>query len=416
MRFRTLDEWLSWQETLHPREIDLGLDRVRSVFSAMRAGRPARVVITVTGTNGKGSSVAMLASILCAAGYRVGAYTSPHVYRYNERIAVNAVAVSDEALCEAFALVDRRRNGTSLTYFEFGTLAALQIFASRNLDVAILEVGLGGRLDAVNIVDADCALITRVGVDHVEWLGAGREEIGAEKAAIFRTGKPAVCGDADPPQSVLAMAETVSARLSRRGVAFDARCDNGGWEWQGPARSLENLPLPALPGRFQIDNAAGVLMVLESVRDVLPVHDRDIVQGLQSVRLPGRLQVLEGNVQRVFDVAHNPQAAAEVAAYLAQHGVSGKTRLVIGMLDDKDIEGVVAALRAQVDHWYLGGMDQHSRGLGAGELGRRAGLDAPQFASLPDAYRQAMLDAEVEDRVVVTGSFVGVAQVLSTLR
>lgn len=416
MRFQTLEEWLAWQETLHPKEIDLGLDRVRRVLDAMQIKRPAPIVVTITGTNGKGSSVAFLASILAAAGYRVGTYTSPHIYRYNERITIDGVAVSDEELCSAFSSVDRQRSTTSLSYFEFGTLAAFQIFDSRELDVVVLEVGLGGRLDAVNVIDADCALISRIGVDHVEWLGVDREHIGAEKAAIFRAGKPAVCADANPPGSVLDMARLLPARLYARGTDFDVVTREANWDWRGPETAWECLPLPALSGRFQIDNAAGVLMVLACLRDQLPVRRRDVKQGLMCVSLPGRMQVREGEVQQIFDVAHNPQASIEVAAYLSDHPVPGRTRLVIGMLEDKDVSGVVAPLKSQVDAWYLGGTDQLSRGLAAAELGHRAGLQAPRFDSLMDAYQQAMSDAQPGDRVVVTGSLIGVAQVLGALQ
>lgn len=415
MRFSTLDEWLAWQETLHPRKIDLGLERVRSVFDAMQLRRLAPSIVTVAGTNGKGSSVAFLASILAAAGYRVGTYTSPHVYRYNERITVDGEAAGDDELCAAFARIDRLRKDTSLSYFEFGTLAAFQIFADRELDAVILEVGLGGRLDAVNAVDADCALITRIGIDHVEWLGTDREQIGAEKAAIFRPGKPAVCSDILLPDAIGAGADALGARLFVRGKEFDVALSEQHWDWMGPGSAWPGLPYPSLAGGFQIDNAAGVLMVLACLQPSLPVSLSAIREGLRRAWMPGRLQLLPGNILRVLDVAHNPQAAEVLAAFLAAHPVSGSTLAVIGMLADKDVEGVIDALDGQVDRWYPGSIDGEARGLDAAVLAERAGIEAPLFDSLMGAYRQAMRDARTGDRVVVTGSFVGVAQVLAEL-
>ena len=415
MRFSTLAEWLSWQETLHPSKIDMDLDRVRYVADVMELRRPASVTVTVAGTNGKGSSVAFLTAILHEAGYRVGTYTSPHVFRYNERVVIDGQPAADGLLCDAFRRIDAARGDTTLTYFEFGTLAALDVFQSSGLDVAVLEVGLGGRLDAVNVVDADCALITGIGIDHVAWLGEDREQIGAEKAAIFRSNRPAVCGDARPPASLLAAALEIEAKLFVRGKDFDAVLREGDWDWKAEQGEWPALPKPALPGSFQIDNAAAVLMTLDCLRDVLPVPRAAIDAGLQNVSLPGRLQICEGSVQRIFDVAHNPQAAAAVADYLASQGRKGTTRVVLGMLADKDVAGVFAALKDQVDKWYLGSV-QDERGLEARELARRAALDASCFESLPAAYRQALAEAMPGDRIVVTGSFVGVAQVLATLQ
>ncbi len=415
MRFSTLAQWLSWQETLHPDKIDMGLERVRDVADIMGLHHPAPVTVTVAGTNGKGSSVAFLAAILRGAGYRVGTYTSPHVFRYNERVVIDGRPVADDLLCDAFTRIDAARGNTSLTYFEFGTLAALEVFHNSRLDVAVLEAGLGGRLDAVNVVDSDCALITRVGIDHVAWLGEDREQIGAEKAAIFRSNRPAVCGDPTPPASLLAVAKEIEARLFVRRKDFDVVLREGGWDWQGAQSWWPALPRPALPGSFQIDNAAAVLMTLECLRDLLPVSRDAVEAGLQSASVPGRLQICEGPVQRIFDVAHNPQAAAAVADYLAAHFRKGKTRVVLGMLADKDVAGVFAALKDQADEWYIGTV-QDERGLAARELAHRAGLDAVCFDSLPAAYQQALADARPGDRILVTGSFVGVAQVLASLQ
>ena len=415
MRFSTLAQWLSWQETLHPNKIDMGLERVRDVAEIMGLRHPAPVTVTVAGTNGKGSSVAFLAAILHGAGYRVGTYTSPHVFRYNERVAIDGQPVADDLLCDAFTRIDAARGNTSLTYFEFGTLAALQVFHNSRLDVAVLEAGLGGRLDAVNVVDSDCALITRIGIDHVGWLGGHREQIGAEKAAIFRSNRPAVCGDPTPPASLLAAAKQIGARLFVRRKDFDVVLRKGGWDWQSAQSEWPALPRPALPGSFQIDNAAAVLMTLECLRDLLPVSLEAVKVGLQDASVPGRLQICEGPVQRIFDVAHNPQAAAAVADYLAAQYRKGKTRGVLGMLADKDVASVVSALKDQVDTWYLGTV-QDERGLAAREIAQRAALDAACFDSLTAAYQQALAEARPGDRILVTGSFVGVAQVLASLQ
>lgn len=417
MRFQTLDEWLSWQEQLHPSEIELGLERVRRVWQALRPDGLACPVISVAGTNGKGSSVAMLESILVEAGYRVGAYTSPHLLRYNERIRLDRKAVDDQALCRAFARIDQARGDISLTYFEFGTLAALDIFAGAGLDAAVLEVGLGGRLDAVNIIDAEVALLTPVDIDHIDWLGGDRDSIGREKAGIFRPRHPAVCTDPQPPQSVLDEAGRLGVELHCLGPAFGLQDEGETWSWHGPHKRLPGLPRPALTGDYQLQNAAGVLMVLECLRARLPVARDAIERGLTRLALAGRFQRIDAGratgVEQVLDVGHNPHAARALATHLRGHPPGGRTRAVYAALADKDVESVVASLVDVVDDWYLAGLAV-PRGLSAEALQQRVGSLLPTgpacFASVSQAWQQAMADAGPGDRVIGFGSFFTVAE------
>ncbi|MFN2308423.1 MAG: bifunctional tetrahydrofolate synthase/dihydrofolate synthase [Gammaproteobacteria bacterium] len=414
MRFQTLDAWLAWQETLHPKPVDLGLARVAAVAARLGLLAPAATVITVAGTNGKGSSVALLEAILAAAGRRVGAYTSPHLWRYNERIRLDRRPVDDAALIAAFARIDAARGDISLSYFEFGTLAALDIFARADLDVAVLEVGLGGRLDAVNILDADCALVTGIGIDHVDWLGPDREAIGREKAGIFRPGRPAICADPQPPASVREAARALAADLYVLGEHFGHRSSSAGWDWWGPDAGLADLPRPALPGAFQLDNAAGVLMALHSLGARLPLTREAIAAGLRGVRLAGRFSVIPGTVERIFDVAHNPHAAAALAATLAARPCPGRSLAVCALLADKDAAGVAAALASQVDVWYLAGLDGE-RAQSADALAQRMGLPPGHVRRHPDpsaAYAAACADARSGDRIVVFGSFRVIAELL----
>ncbi len=415
-RFETLSEWLHWQETLNPAGIELGLERVRTVLDRLGHARPPFTIVTVGGTNGKGSSVAMLESILLAAGCRVGSYTSPHLLRYNERIRLQGVEIGDAELCAAFGRVDQARGDTRLTYFEFGTLAAIDIFVREGVDVALLEVGLGGRLDAVNVLDPDVALVTNVGLDHQEWLGKDRESIGREKAGIFRADGLAVCAEADPPQSLLAEARRLGTRLHRAGMEFGFRRNQDHWSWWGGGKRYDSLPFPRLEGDFQLRNGAAVLMVLELLRQRHRVTEAAIRKGLTSVSLPGRLQILPGEVTRLFDVAHNPHAAAALAEALRELPSSGRTLAVVGMLSDKDHAGVFAPLAAEVDAWYLGDLPV-PRNAGVQRL-RQAlarvipGGEAYLFPTMAAAYRHAMADASQGDRIVVFGSFHTVAEIL----
>ena len=414
-RFDSLDDWLRWQETLHPSSIDLGLERVARVADRLHCRCPARVVITVAGTNGKGSCVAFLEAILLRAGYRVGCYTSPHLLRYNERVRLRGQAVSDRLLIDAFARVDNARGADTLTYFEFGTLAALDIMGASQLDVAILEVGLGGRLDAVNIVDADVALLTSVGIDHTDWLGPDRESIGREKAGIFRAQRAAVCGDPDPPASVRNEAARLGAALSVLGIDFTLKQAGRRWHWQGRSGCLRDLPLPALAGAHQLANAASVLMVLEALAGVLPVARQTIAAGLRWARLPGRVETIPGKVEQVLDVSHNAQAAQALADALRRSPPPGRTHAVLGMMRDKDTAAFVRVLRSEVDAWYAVGLGSARASLPrdlasrmADVVGRSAAVAC--CASVAEALDVLREQVQPGDRVLVCGSFYTVAE------
>lgn len=364
----------------------------------------------IGGTNGKGSSATLAAGIWQAAGYRVGRYLSPHLLRYNERIAIDGVEVDDEAICRAFAAIEAARGDIPLTYFEFGTLAALWLFREAAVDVQALEVGLGGRLDAVNVLDADAALVTNVGLDHTDWLGPDRESIGREKAGIYRAGRPAICAEAAPPASVADAAASLGARWLCRGMAFEASAAVDRWHWRSPAAGVDHpgLPLPGLPGAMQIDNAAGVLMLVESLQARLPVPRAAIEAGLRALSLPGRYQRHAG---LILDVAHNRESAAVLAAQLQAEPCAGRTRLVFGMLSDKPVAAVCAVLAPVVDEVYCAALPP-PRGLGDDELAgivRAAGLSVSRHADVGAALAAARRDAQAGDRIVVCGSFLTVA-------
>lgn len=418
MRFASLADWLAWQETLHPSTIDLGLERVAAVLHRLHPEPPPFAVITVGGTNGKGSTVAMLEAILRAGGYRVGVYTSPHLLRYNERVRLDGSEVDDAALCDAFARIDAARGDISITYFEFGTLAALDIFWHAGLDVAILEVGMGGRLDAVNVLDADAALVTTVDIDHAQWLGETREAIAFEKAGIYRGGRPAIYGSLDAPQPLLDHAAAIGARLFRYGQEYGAEVAGEGWRWWGGGHERHALPLPALRGRSQLQNAAGVLMVLEALSGRLPLDQAQIRAGLLAVTLPGRFQVQAGPVTHILDVAHNPQAAAELAANLAAMPCAGRTLAVVGMLADKDLAGALGQLRDVIDHWYAGALAV-PRGAATSQLVQALGVAGvaderiTACADVAAALAQARGEARSGDRIAVFGSFYTVAEALA---
>ncbi|MBI3147197.1 MAG: bifunctional tetrahydrofolate synthase/dihydrofolate synthase [Betaproteobacteria bacterium] len=414
---RRLADWLAHLETLHPKTIALGLDRVRIVYQRL-ALRPQCPVIVVAGTNGKGSTCAMLESIYRAAHYRTGLYTSPHLLRYNERVRLLGVVASDAALCEAFAAVEAARGDLPLTYFEFGTLAAIWLFARAELDLWIMEVGLGGRLDAVNVLDADLAILTAIDVDHREYLGDTREAIGAEKAGILRAGRPAVLGDPLPPQSVLAAARQIEADLWLAGPDFRAEALGDRWNYLGPGLRRFGLPVPALRGHYQLDNAAAVLAAVERLGGVLPVDTGAMRQGLLNVEWPGRFQVLPGRPSLILDVAHNPQAARALAATLGARSPGRTTWALFGMLRDKDIAEVIVAMAGAIDRWLVADLPG-PRGASAADLGRAlasAGI-APSAvttcASIAAAYDLAWEQATDADRIVTFGSFLTVAAVLS---
>lgn len=422
---RGLRHWLAHLEALHPlgiAGIELGLARVKAV-QARLAQRQTVPVITVAGTNGKGSTCALIAAILGAAGYRVGLYTSPHLLRFNERIRIGPGAASDRQLCAAFARVEAARVAadTRLSYFEFATLAAWECFTAAAVDVAVLEVGLGGRLDAVNCYDADCAVIATIDFDHCDYLGNTRAAIGFEKAGIMRAGRPVVCLDAAPPRSIAEQARALGAELHRAGHEFGFRRKAGAKRWQywSAAVTLADLPLPALAGAHQLANAAGALAALECLGAALPVSRADIERGLRQVRLPGRLDWQPGPPPVLVDVAHNAQAARTLAAHLAASPCSGATWAVFGMLRDKDIEAVIAAMQGQVQHWLPCSL-RGARGASAGEvaaaLARRGIAVPPRGSATPAAaLRQAQEQANEGDRIVAFGSFLTVAGVLRQL-
>lgn len=417
MRFTTLDEWLSWQETLHSTDIELGLERITTVFQQLHADNPPFPVITVAGTNGKGSSVAMLEAILLADGYRVGAYTSPHLLIYNERVRLDGEPVSDALLMESFARIDDARKDTSLTYFEFATLAALDIFYRQAPDVAVLEVGLGGRLDAVNIMDPDVALITSISVDHAEWLGDDREAIAIEKAGIMRAGRPVVFSGRNMPASLAERAAALGASLSVLGRDFDFHTRQTDWQWQAGSQPAITLPKPALAGDHQIDNAAGVLMVLSCLANQLPLSESAMQQGLQAVSLPGRFQTITADLTWVLDVAHNPDGVARLADSLAATPVAGRTLAVFGMMQDKDIPAVINQLQSEVDAWYTANLST-PRSEDANRLAEmirsQAGeVEVEACADVFTACEAAKAAARDDDRILVCGSFYTVAAALS---
>lgn len=363
----SLDDWLSYLETLHPSAIDLGLDRIRKVAQNMGLDVSSSVVITVGGTNGKGSTCAMLEAILQAAGYRTGLYTSPHLVDFNERIRVRGEPASDADITRQLLRIEQQRGDVSLTYFEYTTLAALLLFAESRLDVLILEVGLGGRLDAVNLIDADCAIVTSVDIDHTDWLGNTREQIGFEKAHIFRPGRPAICADPMAPASVVSHARTIGADLWLFGKDFNYAGDRQQWAYGGRSQRRAGLAYPALRGMNQLINASAALAALEALRDRLAVPAQAVRVGLAQVELPGRLQVLPGTPPVILDVAHNLHAAAVLGQNLDSMPCTGATHAVIGMLRDKDVAGVIGKLASRIDHWHCATLDG-PRGIDAQEL------------------------------------------------
>jgi dihydrofolate synthase / folylpolyglutamate synthase len=413
----SLADWLAYLEKLHPKAIALGLDRVREVLGRLHASIVCPV-ITVGGTNGKGSTCAMLESIYRCAGYATGLYSSPHLLRYNERVRIRGAEVGDDALVQSFNAVEDVRGDVPLTYFEFGTLAAFWLFARARLDVLVLEVGLGGRLDAVNLIDADVAIITSVDIDHVDYLGPTREDIGREKAGIFRRGRPAICGDRHPPATVETIANDVGARLLVIGRDYDFTDERTQWRFRGPRDERYGLPIPALRGAYQLANASTALAAIDLLYDRLPVSAQSIREGLLTVVLPGRFQVLPGRPTVVLDVAHNPHAARALAAALGAMGFHPQSVAVFAMLADKDVRGVIDAMRSRVDRWFVAGLPG-SRGGGPDRMRDAliaAGVDAGEISAFDDvatAFRAAREAATEADRIVVFGSFLTVAAALA---
>ncbi len=418
MRCNTLEQWLDWQQTLHPRAIDLSLERVRTVLGRLDLDRPAAQVVTVAGTNGKGSVVAPLDAVLRAAGYAVGAFTSPHLMRYNERIRFDGRAVSDAEIMDSFARIDAVRGEVSLTYFEFSAVAALDGFARRDANVMVLGVGLGGRLDAANAIDPTVAVVTAIGLDHCEWLGYDEQSIGREKAGIFRAGRPAVFGSRRMPVSVAEVAADVGARLRCLGTDFDFVERPDGWDYVATGSTRRDLPLPVLAGSVQLGNAATALAAIAALEPEILVPDSAVRTGLARVRLPGRFQVVPGPVEWILDVAHNPQAAQVLATNLAARPAGGRTLFVCGILADKDVAGIAAAMAAVPGEWIAAGL-QGSRSLPAQQLAERlsATLDAPVQAidGVVPALELAARKSRPGDRIVVFGSFLTVGPALAWL-
>jgi dihydrofolate synthase/folylpolyglutamate synthase len=402
MRFAHLDDWLRWLEVQHPTVIDLGLDRIGQVADRLDLRRLGCPVISVAGTNGKGSTTATLVSICHAAGLRVGSYTSPHLIHFNERICLNGEPVADALIVQALEAVDAAREGISLSYFEFTTLAAFYIFKAAALDVAVLEVGLGGRLDAVNLIDADVAIVTSIGIDHVDWLGDTRELIAVEKAGIFRAGRPAICGDREPPASLLAAAAERGSTLLVKGRDFDFLRDDEAWGFRDDHGILNGLPLPKLA----LDNAATALAALR--QSGLPVSEQALRAGLAGAALAGRAERVASQPDIILDVAHNPHGAAFFMAQLEPGRAGQHTHAVFAMLNDKDIGGVLDACLGRIDAWHIASLDG-PRGTPWAVLERllleRGMVVASRSADVAGALRQARQAARANDRIVVFGSF-----------
>ncbi|MEI2615830.1 MAG: bifunctional tetrahydrofolate synthase/dihydrofolate synthase [Methylotenera sp.] len=434
--YQDLASWLQYIESLHPKSIAMGLERITRMIERLQLN-PAFKIITVAGTNGKGSTCAMLEQIYLQAGFSVGCYTSPHLLRYNERVRVNGHELTDEALCKAFSVIDAARNShdeIQLTYFEVGTLAAMWHFmhaVEHKLDVVILEIGLGGRLDAVNAFVPDCAIVTSVDLDHQEFLGDTREAIGFEKAGVFRALKPAICGDTSPPNSLVQYAKKIHANFKTIHQDFGIKLTENGWQYTAHGTVVYSLPLPALQGDYQLINAACAVAAVESLQICLPVSEAAIGNGLRKVKVAGRFQILHqhnpGKISTtlIFDVAHNPHAAKALAQNLNGYKNSGKTFAVFAMLADKDIRGVVEAVMHEIDAWYVATID-HVRGEKAENLAGLIAAIQPQaqvktFHDAYIAYQHARIDLEAcndvneNDKIVVFGSFFTVSTVMQHL-
>ncbi|WP_137937844.1 bifunctional tetrahydrofolate synthase/dihydrofolate synthase [Chitinivorax sp. B] len=414
---QSVADWLRYLEQLHPVAIDLGLTRVDAVRNRMGL-KLSCPVITIGGTNGKGSVCAFLSTILAAAGYRVGCYTSPHLLQYNERVAVDLQPIADADLVKSFNAVETGRSDTPLTYYEFGTLAAIWHFAQSSLDIAILEVGLGGRLDAVNAFDADYAAVVSVDLDHQSYLGDTREKIGFEKAGIYRTGKVAVCGDAQPPATLIEHADSIGAELHLIGRDFGFTRQEQQWAFWGRRGKHLSLPFPALRGAYQLSNASTALAILDELREQLPVGIGDIKRGLLQVEWPARFQVMPGRPSVILDVAHNPHAARALAGSLKSMGYYEQTFAVFSMLADKDMASVVAILKDQIDHWYIapltGPRSMSAEVLQQALIAENVPGKVTIFETISQAYRAACDKAGENDRIAAFGSFYTVAEVLQT--
>lgn len=415
--FDTLKAWLSWQEKSHPLTIDLGLERVAKVYNALNPAGLKLLTITVAGTNGKGSCVAYLEAIYRAQGYRVGAYTSPHILKYNERIKIDGRPVGDGIICQAFERIEKVRDNISLSYFEFGTLAALDIFSRADLDIQLLEVGLGGRLDAVNIVEPDVAIISSIGIDHVAWLGETREAIGYEKAGIFRKSVPAVIGDPLPPNSLVQVAGDKEASFYAIGKDFGYTKQQNDWLWFSGEKRLSHLPEPALKGEHQYRNASAVIMAITQLADRLPVNEQSIRLGLENVQLPGRFQLLEGDIPVLLDVGHNPEAVRTLVEYLNQNFPNRRIHAIFSMMRDKDIAEVLRIMNPVVYDWFFAPLTNVRAATEAlmREIFSQHAMDNVSFgyAGFADAFTSAKKQAGKGDLLLVFGSFFLVSDCLA---
>ncbi len=417
MRFNHLEEWLDWQETLHSKKIELGLERIAEVANKLGATNTNYKTIVVAGTNGKGSIVSMLASIYHNAGYRVGAYTSPHLIQYNERIRIDQQNIDDATLCNAFNEVDLARGDTSLSYFEFGTLAAMQIFSQSQLDVAIYEVGLGGRLDAVNILDSDIAIVSSIGIDHVKWLGSTRESIGYEKAGVFRSNHSAICGDVEPPDSLINYASELGTELLLINQHFSyEKQEHNCWSFKSEPLNWDELPMPSLYGDIQLGNAATALMALSCMDEKLPITRECVDRGLVNINLPGRFQRIQGNCEIILDVAHNLDSAKALVHNLRGLEPVTKTIAVFAVLADKDVCGIIECVGGLFDEWHISQLSSE-RALEVDTLKKQLNNCCHDcviysYDSISKAYRAVKKDADENVRIVVFGSFLTVAEVL----
>jgi dihydrofolate synthase/folylpolyglutamate synthase len=415
--FDTLVGWLDWQEKSHHLTIDLGLERVEKVYKALLHTELKPVTVIVAGTNGKGSCIAYLEAIYRDQGYRVGAYTSPHILKYNERIKIDGKAVADNLICQAFERIEQVRGNISLSYFEFGTLAALDIFSRSNLDVQLLEVGLGGRLDAVNIVDADAVIISSIGIDHVAWLGETREAIGYEKAGVFRKATPAIVGDPNPPGSLKLVADKVQAFYFVINNDFGYEKEAEHWRWRSNNKVIGHLPEPALKGEHQYRNASAVIMAIKLLNDKLPVDEESIRAGLENVLLPGRFQLIDHDIPILLDVGHNPEAVQTLVEYLSQHFPNRRIHAIFSMMKDKDIAQVLTIMKPIIYKWFFSPLTN----LRAATETLMKSVFAQQsmtnvsfgYQGFMDAYLAAKNEAQKGDLLLVFGSFFLVSECLA---
>ena len=413
----TVEDWLQWLETLHPKKIDMSLDRVTTVIKTLSLTKPDYKIITIGGTNGKGSCVALLEGIYREAGFQVGAYSSPHLWRFNERIRFNTVDVSDEKLIDLFVAINNARGNITLSYFEYATLAALLYFSWSEVDIALLEVGLGGRLDAVNAVNADASLLVSIAIDHQEWLGETREEIGYEKAGIMRHRRPTIVAERDCPKSILSFAEQAQATVKRIGYEFDGKVDNAGWAYHDLSCEKSELPFPTFGGDEQLNNAAGCVAVVEALQKELPVSNDALVSGLKRTQLAARAQILEiDGVKWIFDVAHNPVAVSSLSKVLDRYPVGGRTLAIVAIMADKDLVGILKPMLPAVDEWLVTQTgDERSASAESIKEALGEGAMVTVYPDITMACESAKRNANQTDRVVVYGSFYLVGPAMSTL-